>query len=838
MAQIVDPNSPPKAQRTLVDADSGSPSEEQFPILRPDTGTPSSPQRTVSLGAVPQQIPGSFFTDASSTMVNAPSSARGTSSGHLNYMQTPNAHIVESLGSDSLSSHQDAFHAFSTISDIALESSTALKEGVSTGIPVPPRMSSKHQSFSQLEQEVPDASTLPGSALLDKGKGKAVLGRDKLSTPEMDAYAFLGGEHSVEGSPEKSESSPNKDDTPTPSRPLLGHRPVAPGQEAGRSRSLWNLATGSRRNRPESLHEDTDSSMRVKNLSRTSTPDSGPVLRISGDADEILSDKREPIPPIPDMQNTPANRVPFKGVLSSSSSRKDKPKKVVRIAPGHRSVRTSFSSPSVKVNPIRSMRPPRMRIGSEPSSSANASPASPASTMSTKPGTPTSVPVAGRKASVPKALLPAKKPAVARAAASQETNSPQASGSKVFVVQHSTETLLTLQQDADMMGSQHANKENIENINVESSSSSEGRNVPSRWVPTSSHILDSGTAVKHGPESRESLNMSDDPTRHYDSSLKDATSDACSPKTPATAQSHGSGLLQVPSSGGMRSAANMSPIDTIETGDPSIQGESPLVGSIDTAHPTKIITERKIKAKRSFRDMFKSKHAEEELPGTEPSQSSPSKARSIGWRLRNSAHFPKVHLASIPQNLRKLTSRSSETPGPDTPEKDVHRQTALELLEATSSCPTQEVAEPAPAALERNPTRDASIQTENNVATAIINLADYAAGMTPGSEQLRTLLIAEVSESLQSRSIMHKDLVLTVNLKQACLNCYEFCAAAIAGIQQAQQGALDAQAAADRAEVCVARFDQLREGDFEPEELDAIEAAIRGIEARDANAAA
>ncbi|OAL54186.1 hypothetical protein IQ07DRAFT_629289, partial [Pyrenochaeta sp. DS3sAY3a] len=421
-------------------------------------------------------------------MVNAPSSAR------------------DSLGSDSLSSHQDAFHAFSTISDIALESRTALKEGVSSAIPVPPRMSSKHQSFSQLEQEVPDASTLPGSAPSDKGKGKAVLGRDELSTPEMNAYAFLGGEQSVEGSPEKSESSPNKDDTPTPSRPLLGHRPVAPGQEAGRSRSLWNLATGSRRNRPESLHDDTDSSIRVKHLSRTSTPDSGPVLRISGDADEILSDKQ---------------------VLSSSSSSKGKPKKAVRIAPGHRSVRTSFSSPSVKVNPIRSMRPARMRIGSEPSSSANASPAS---TISTQPGTPTSV------------------PGLARAAAPQEMNRPQASGSK----------------DTDITGAQDADKENIESINVESSSSTDGRIVQSR---------------------------------QYGSSPKYATSDACSPKTPATAQS---GLLQVPSSGGMQSAANMSPVDTIETADPSIQGESPL-------------------AKRSFRDMFKSKHAEEESSGTEPS---------------------------------------------------------------------------------------------------------------------------------------------------------------------------------------------------------------------------
>jgi hypothetical protein len=70
VAQIVDPNSPPKACRTLVDAEAGNPSIEQWPIIQPEA---ASSTQDVSLTEDASSLQDIIFTKDASSVQGAPS---------------------------------------------------------------------------------------------------------------------------------------------------------------------------------------------------------------------------------------------------------------------------------------------------------------------------------------------------------------------------------------------------------------------------------------------------------------------------------------------------------------------------------------------------------------------------------------------------------------------------------------------------------------------------------------------------------------------------------------------------------------------------------------------
>ncbi|KAF2853399.1 hypothetical protein T440DRAFT_305297 [Plenodomus tracheiphilus IPT5] len=191
MAQVVNPNTPPKARRTLVDAESGSLFQSDWPILCPEAASDlanesinhlttgfrnakqnqnqqqqHSPQhRSASVGAAPKEISNPYFVNrkfkssaAAEIVAEAgvdPAWVADTSPTRDAASRRPQSQQItqpRALGSNN--PFANSYHAMSTGPEESIPSPLARKKSAPGFITIPPRGSSKRDSLPLSAQEL------------------------------------------------------------------------------------------------------------------------------------------------------------------------------------------------------------------------------------------------------------------------------------------------------------------------------------------------------------------------------------------------------------------------------------------------------------------------------------------------------------------------------------------------------------------------------------------------------------------------------------------------------------------------------------------------------------
>lgn len=374
VAQLVNPESPPKAQRTLVDAEAGTPTEEEWPILRPENISPSDvstnskgdglPQRSASEGSALRRngipVHKSRATTPLSVNDSTPSQKGSSSSENDDTSHRKFRQMTEPRIFSSMNPYAKSFHAFSTSTEVAVDSPLTHKQRALPAVSIPPRISSKRSSLPLPEktrnethaQPTPDLSrsVKPGSTkwpVLEATIDKVLIERKTTKQPKSHEQQLPSGatqdNFAFSGSAPTTQSHYGSID----------------------SISTWSLAAGSSLNDDSEI--DYEGTVRVKRLTwHSSNPDSGPTLRISSDADAILLGQDDSIPAVPALPDHTRENVSQELSLNTLTGRVSKP--VLTKMPSSSSSRSPTpSSPGtevmeskpVKITPIRSMQPPR-----------------------------------------------------------------------------------------------------------------------------------------------------------------------------------------------------------------------------------------------------------------------------------------------------------------------------------------------------------------------------------------------------------------------------------------------------------------------------------------------
>ena len=372
--QIVDPNSPPKAQRTLVDAEVRRPSEEEWPILRPeDIQPPKKPvppinethaqqQRSVSEGAAPRQITDPFFASRKLKTTSITSSREEpnenqTSAFDVSPHNQKLTRINETRPFNFKESCASNFHAISTSTESAMASPLAHKTSAPDIVSVPPRISSKRNSLLLSNQTVSNSPTPSPSVQVPQGKS-SVTKWPLLENQEAEQLRTAGAslmkektslaitaEHQVQEIHNRTNRNSLRTDLEYTAQSQ--HSSVRPN-------SSWSAAA--RSSPKDEPHSEHDGSTRIKRLSwRSNSSGSGPVLTIFGDADAVLLGQEGSIPDIPLLPDEVPEKTSQERALSGLAGRIFK-----QSSSTPNSVERGMSAaPPVKINPIRSMQPPR-----------------------------------------------------------------------------------------------------------------------------------------------------------------------------------------------------------------------------------------------------------------------------------------------------------------------------------------------------------------------------------------------------------------------------------------------------------------------------------------------
>ena len=383
-AQVVNPKSPPKAQRTLVDADAGSPTEEQWPVLKPENISPlksrsSVPQlnlpthlRSVFEGATPQgtSAPATLNRKPVPTRVNGDTQAQyDPSSGQSTGAYMKPVEVDLPRNASLANRHTRSCHTLSVHNStaMAMESPCAKKESL-TVLSVPQRVSSKRISLpllssdkSILSTEVPTISprqVRPGSTkwpiLEEIQDDRRLIEVSALSQQKIDLENLAD-----------SQSRPVSGFTQQLAESISTSHLAQSQYGSIDSASTWSMAAGSVRN--DDSECEYEGTTRIKRLSwHSSSSGNGPVLKISMEADSILLQDKTAIPEVPALpENVPkklaqersfnplADRL-SRYTLSMMSSSADS------RSPGLSPPEMAATEPKpVKISPIRDMQPPR-----------------------------------------------------------------------------------------------------------------------------------------------------------------------------------------------------------------------------------------------------------------------------------------------------------------------------------------------------------------------------------------------------------------------------------------------------------------------------------------------
>lgn len=368
IAQIIDPASPPKAQRTLVDAEAGSPTSEEWPILKPENMPPlesptfprdtGCPQRSVSEGLVL----GRTAIPTLQGRVFKPVSVQGGSMSHMSNSPVMEANPdrnesvskEENFTPNSTDPDAETFHALSIDTKVAMTKSLETKQENSPSVVIPPRTSSKRNSLPPLciaTDELPTRTSSLSFRPAKPGSTKWPFLSDVIHDHTTDTH--MNGKH-VDKEAETKDGGPVTMD---------GANQEDSHHGSINTTSTWSLAAGSSLNDEPDVYHEGD--VRVKRLSwHTCNSESGPTSKISADADPVFPGRTSSIPAVPNMPHQTPGAVAQDCALGSITSLA--PERVPVEGTSPTSLQTPRSSSTeaseskpVKITPIRSMQPSR-----------------------------------------------------------------------------------------------------------------------------------------------------------------------------------------------------------------------------------------------------------------------------------------------------------------------------------------------------------------------------------------------------------------------------------------------------------------------------------------------
>ena len=216
----------------------------------------------------------------------------------------------------------------------------------------------------------------------------------------------------------------------------------------------------------------------------------------------------------------------------------------------------------------------------------------------------------------------------------------------------------------------------------------------------------------------------------------------------------------------------------------------------------------KVKSKRSLRDIFHRKDNKEKVPPllTESKRSSLTVAgSSLAKRIRHSTNFSKT-------NTQKDSQADNEHHPEPNADDAILSSTDIDKQSSTTHIPTLNMVS----------------EAYSNAVSAVDSIVTGISALPESSpDRLRALEIAEVCEVLRHHVSVLKQLLLTMNKKQAVLNCLEAAKRARIAAAEAQKYAREAELHAQRANIELGRLQQLCESNFNSETVQAIKAAIR-----------
>ncbi|KAH7086415.1 hypothetical protein FB567DRAFT_593358 [Paraphoma chrysanthemicola] len=375
IAQVVDPNSPPKAQRTLVDAEAGTPSDEAWPILRPETFSPLKDMTSYRLPKPEQQQQRRSVSEVSSQSHNAnmlvenrsftASASFDVGGGSVSSRQSqqPPALLeerkpktIEARRFSSNNPYGRAFHAYSPAGDEAVNSPLARKSSAPLTIQVPPRLSSKRASLPLLRTELHGESSQEEVHDIKQNIKQWPLHKlDSDDTPSSvqdhanrDEVIF-----SATNDAAPSGESVNSELAARSSDVSLADKNVSP-QDHLEDQPLYDPETG----------------YRTKILSwKKDEPTRGPVLRVHKDADALILGIGEVSDDEPDLSDEPSEKVSLRHSIGAFAHRMSKPNRSTTTAeskplPTTASTMASTMAEadkieSVKISPLRNFAPQR-----------------------------------------------------------------------------------------------------------------------------------------------------------------------------------------------------------------------------------------------------------------------------------------------------------------------------------------------------------------------------------------------------------------------------------------------------------------------------------------------
>lgn len=413
---MVNPASPPKAQRTLIDAEvAGKLSEEEWPILSPENVTPEQTR-----SAPMQAVPGASYNRSSgsgapgllsrrqdnrlstgsnwtppeewdtclSQEVNSQQqitttrpelrSARNRLSTGNRLSAAPTWTSPEEWNtrlSQDVNSQQQV-HAITTANDEAIDSPLARKQSGRGTQSSSPGTTFQRRSLPLSAQGQP-ASATP-TAASRHGEAMSTSANEQLLDTNASAYAF-SSHFSSSGSaatPLLSEyqygvqGANTVEDKETQVQahgviePTDNYPPRRSRENSFDSSDTWSQAAGS--SIDEERHQQFESSTRVR-FPHPHLHGGGPVLRIHEDADEVLMGNAGDVPEVPPIPEVIPDEAAQVSTLAGRFSRETLSRMSSRISlrMGLRSgtsqspeVDTNCTPTPVKANPVRSIRPP------------------------------------------------------------------------------------------------------------------------------------------------------------------------------------------------------------------------------------------------------------------------------------------------------------------------------------------------------------------------------------------------------------------------------------------------------------------------------------------------
>ncbi|KAF2681017.1 hypothetical protein K458DRAFT_392251 [Lentithecium fluviatile CBS 122367] len=846
IAQYVNPSSPPKAQRTLVDAEvAGTPTSEEWPILSPEN-VPSQKSSPLSAASSVYSDDGTLESDqrrddAVSSNVDRPATAPAGASypskasaapdSSTNCASLAGAEWTQTCSSNDLGSSPATVHAITTPHDEALDSPLSRK------LPIPPRISSKRTSLP-----LPNKGYQPSVVMA----ALAATSR-RHSKPGSTKWPMLEAKKDKEFRSAKAPLIPKREteldveDTGSDATTNINIHGISDSADASHfagtqqtlpdSTSTSSVAAGS--SLENQSFQDVESGNRVKRLSgRFTRSGLGPVLRIANDADSVLLGEglsTSSVPPVPDVDASKSPQERSLSALAGRISRQTMSRMSISI--GSRSstpqlVENEMSvNSTIKIHPIRSMQPPRKAsIESQPRSTSSPTrlPSHPVDENSKPP-----LPPSGNKRD---------------SIATFQVNLPQETD-VVELESSQGKDSPTLTQDADKDVNPNPEARPSKEITSKANHMlgiNANRRHPSPRKPSAipksspSHGLHKAKKTspdrgKTGPPLIRSAHRNSRIVATRDCSVGSRSSPASRTARYCGENSPGSNMT-----GSGKSTTARPRVTTPELREPSMSAGNmaPMHSKSNTELSPKRADSRdsrcqddgnaketaaKVKAKRSFRDFFHirdGKRTEKVLKPAENKRSSLTvTGNTLAKRFRNSANLSKPNL-----------SKTSEPEGPPRPESEASRIDAgVENLvgQGENSSGDKENA-------SEHATPEAPPATCSDTAVIINNIVNHVSTLPSDSaDRLRGLEIAEVCKTIHIRSIMLKELVLTVQIKQSLLNSVDAYKQARISATKCRKHARQSELHAERAGFELKRMFKLCEQDFDHETVQAIKELIK-----------